>query len=71
MLGQSMTDFTGSAPAEKAQTVFEQHERLTLSERDFARFVELIDNPPPPTQKLQEAMAEYGRLKTEHPESNL
>ena len=32
---------------------------LTLTERDFARFVELLENPPPPTAALRKAMAEY------------
>ena len=71
LLGQSMTDFTEAALADKAQAVLEQHERIALSERDFARFVELIETPKPPTPRLQEAIAEYRRLKAEHPESNL
>jgi len=33
--------------------------RLTLTERDYARFVELLENPPPPTAALRKAMAEY------------
>lgn len=50
---------------------FDRHERIVLSERDFVRFVESIENPEPPTQELREAMAEYQRLKAEHPEANL
>lgn len=71
LLGQSITDFTEAALAEKAQAVLERHERIVLSKRDFARFVELLQNPPPPTQELREAMAEYRRLKAAHPEANL
>ncbi len=47
------------------------HERIVLSERDFIRLVEMIENPPPPTQKLREAMAEYRRLQVAHPDANL
>lgn len=71
LLGQSITDFTEAALEEKAQAVLERHERITLSERDFAQFVASIENPPLPTQGLRDAMAEYQRLKAQFPESNL
>ena len=71
LLGQSITDFTEAALAEKAQVILERHERITMSERDFARFVEMIENPPPPTQKLREALAEFRRLQAARPEANL
>lgn len=71
LLGQSITDFTEAALAEKAQAVFETQERITLSKRDFDRFVALIDNPKPPTPELQNAMAEYSRLQDAHPQARL
>lgn len=71
LLGQSITDFTEAALAEKAQSVLERHERITLSERDFARFVELIENAPPPTPALKNALADYQRLKAAHPDAHL
>ena len=67
----SITDFTEAALEEKAQAVLERHERITLSERDFARFTVLLENPNPPTPELREAMAEYQRLKAAYPDSNL
>jgi len=54
-----MTDFTESALAEKAQAVIDKQERITLSERDFVKFVAAIDNPKPPTRALREAISEY------------
>ncbi|MGI4791281.1 MAG: DUF1778 domain-containing protein [Janthinobacterium lividum] len=71
ILGQSITDFTEAALEEKAQGVLERHERIVLSERDFAQFVAMIENPRPPTPELRDAMAEYQRLKAQFPESNL
>jgi len=71
VLGQSITDFTESALAEKAQSVLEKHQRITLSERDFARFVASLENPAPPTQALRTAINDYRRLKAEHPDANL
>lgn len=60
-----------AARTEEAQAVLNLPERITLSARDFARFVELIENPLPPTPELREALAEYQRLKAAHPECNL
>jgi|GEM_PF-1620703 len=45
--------------------------RIVLSERDYAQFVAMLDNPEPPTPELREAMAEYQRLKAAYPEANL
>lgn len=59
LLGQSITDFTESALADKAQAVLERHERILLSERDFARFVAAIENPAEPTEGLKALMAEH------------
>ena len=62
LLGQSITDFTEAALAEKAQAVFERAGRIELSERDFDRFVEAINRPAAPTPALQEAAEEYRRV---------
>ena len=70
LLGQSITDFTELAIAEKANEVLSQHDRITLSKRDFARFVELIEKPAAPTEKLRSAAEEYKRLKAENPEGS-
>ena len=59
LLGQSITDFTESALADKAQAVLERHERIILSERDFTRFVPAIEDPAEPTEELKALMAEH------------
>lgn len=71
ILGQSITSFTEAALAEKAEEVFKRFGTLNLSERDFDKFVETINNPPAPTAKLKKAAEEYKRLREENPESNL
>lgn len=71
LLGQSITDFTEAALDEKSQTVLDRHERITLSERDFAQFAAALENPKPPTSELREAMAEYQRLKVAYPDASL
>lgn len=54
-----------------AQAVQNRSGNITLSDRDFLRFVEQIENPPPPMPELREAMAEYRRLRSAQPEANL
>ena len=61
ILGQSITDFTESALADRAQEVLERHDKIVLSDRDFVRFIEAIENPDPPTPSLNSAIAEFRR----------
>lgn len=70
LLGQSITNFTETALAEKAEAVLAQQERIVLSERDFALFVHTLENPPAPTPKLRAAAEEYKRLRAENPDGN-
>ena len=71
ILGLSITDFTESAIADKAHAVLERNARISLSERDFSRFLVAIENPEPPTHALREAVADYRRLKKQRPEDGL
>ena len=70
-LGQSITAFTETALAEKAQSVLAEQERLVLSERDFARFVEILNDPAPPAPALVRAMRDYQTTKAAHPDRGL
>lgn len=70
-LGQTMTAFTETALAEKAQSVLAEQDRFALSERDFARFVEIIENPAPPTSALSQAMRGYQKTKAAHTDRGL
>jgi uncharacterized protein (DUF1778 family) len=71
VLGQSITAFTETALAEKAQSVLAEQERIVLSERDFARFVEILNDPAPPAPALVRAMREYEALREAHPDRGL
>src|SRR5258708_40217330 len=65
ILGQSITAFTETALAEKAEQVFSRFTAIRLSEQDFKRFLTVINNPPAPTVKLRKAAAEYKKLRTD------
>ncbi|MBV9850506.1 MAG: DUF1778 domain-containing protein [Armatimonadetes bacterium] len=61
---QFASSITESALAEKAQAVFERHERLTLSRHAFARFVALTEcscqSPPSGNWAMAEATGGQG-----------
>ena len=66
-LGQSITDFTETALAEKAEAVLAQAGRIELSEAEFSRFLAVIANPPAPTAKLRKAAQTYKELRESDP----
>lgn len=70
MLGQSITSFTEMALLQAAQKAFLEHDQILLSERDYARFIEAINNPPAPTPQLIDAVEKYKQLSAENPEGN-
>jgi uncharacterized protein (DUF1778 family) len=70
VLGQDLTAFTEMALDEKAQKVLDREERIVLSERDFDRFVEIINAATPPTPSLVEARKAYRKLQAEFPDNN-
>jgi uncharacterized protein (DUF1778 family) len=51
----NLTEFVIRSAAKAARTVIEQAERVTLSERDSLRVLELLENPPAPNDKLVKA----------------
>lgn len=70
ILGQDLSTFAESALDEKAQAVIAREEKLVLSERDFARFVEAIENSAPPNQKLIDAAKAFNVTRQQNPELN-
>lgn len=70
ILGQDLSTFAESALDEKAQAVIAREEKLVLSERDFARFVEAIENPARPNQKLLDAAELFNGARRQNPELN-
>lgn len=50
-----LTDFVLQPALREAQAVIEAAEHLRLSERDSARVLDLLENPPAPNTKLRAA----------------
>ncbi len=50
-----LTDFVLQPALREAAAVIEAADRLTLSERDSSRVLELLENPPPANARLRAA----------------
>lgn len=52
-----LTNFVTQTALREAEAVIEAAEVIRLSERDHARVLELLENPPRPNAKLRAAIA--------------
>ena len=59
---QDLTGFILSSVLPKAEQVVRDAETVELSERDSVRVLELLDNPPAPTERLIRAAKAGQRL---------
>jgi uncharacterized protein (DUF1778 family) len=59
--GATVNQFMVQAAVEKAETLLERERVTVLSARDAQRLVELLDNPPPPTEELKRGLEMYRR----------
>ena len=50
-----LTNFVTQAALREADAVIAEAERITFSERDWMRVMELLENPPAPNDKLRAA----------------
>ena len=57
--GQPIASFTVSAAIEAARRVVQGQRAIRLSPRDWDRFLNLLDNPPEPNDRLKRAVAHY------------
>ena len=60
---RTVTDFVLSSVQEAARRTIEEHQRLDLSVRDSAAFVEALLNPQPVNDRLRDTVNRY-RQKT-------
>lgn len=56
-----LTDFVLQPALREADAVIEEAERVKISERDYMRVLELLENPPAPNAKLRDAAAALPR----------
>jgi len=52
-----LTNFVMQSALREADAVIADAEKLVVSEREFRRILDLLDNPPPLTDKMRAAVA--------------
>ena len=57
--GATLNQFIVGAALHKAQQVLEAERAIVLSQDDAAKIFDLLENPPPPNQKLKTAVAKH------------
>ena len=62
LMNMDLTTFILRKMLPEARAVIENAERLALSERDSLRVLALLENPPPPTEKLRRAAKAARRI---------
>ncbi len=60
--GRNVSDFVVSSALKEARRTIEDSERMRLTDRDRAVFMDALSNPPAPNEALKSAAARY--LKT-------
>ncbi len=63
-VGMSMKDFVLSLAYEKAQEVLERHHTIKMNEAQSRAFVEMLEKPPAPNEKLQQAFKRHSEVIT-------
>ena len=58
----SMTDFLLAAGRKAAELVLAESRQITLNQQEWDRFMNLLDNPPPPNAALRVAMQNQQNL---------
>ena len=62
ILGQDLTEFASSTLNEKAVEVLERYETLTLSEKEYRAFLDILSGDvPEPTEESLEGAKKYKR----------
>lgn len=61
LVGATLNQFVVQAALEKAERIIESETTVALSRRESIRLLELIENPPPPNDRLAKLLADYQR----------
>jgi len=61
LTGATANQFMAQAAYQAAKKLIEQERVVRLSSLDTIRFLDLLDNPPAPSEKLKEALVSYDK----------
>lgn len=63
LVGASLNQFVVQAALEKADKVINGESTIVLTRRQWLWFLEMMENPPPRSEKFLQAQARYLRVK--------
>lgn len=58
-VNKSLSEFVLGQALDAADEVIQEHETLRLTEADWAVFLDALENPPAPNERLRQAFAEH------------
>jgi len=70
LVGTTLNQFMIQASLEKAQTIIQHEQIVRLQSQDAEVFFKALDNPPPPNDKLVEAVTLYKESSLYAPNRN-
>jgi uncharacterized protein (DUF1778 family) len=59
---KTLTDFVIDVALQRADAIVRENEAITLTHAEWARFQDLLLNPPEPNKRLKKALAEHARV---------
>ena len=71
LVGATLNQFVVQAALDKAERVIESENTVTLTRRESLRLLELLENPPPPNERLQKLMDDYRKMNADGSHSSI
>jgi len=63
LTGRTLSDLVVDSTQEAATRIVREHDMLRLTREEQIAFVRALLNPPPPGQRLKQAMASYAQTR--------
>jgi uncharacterized protein (DUF1778 family) len=67
LVGATVNQFVVQVALREAEHVIEQERVIRLSKQDAETFLQALDNPPPPNDKLEAALRNYDEARRDDP----
>ncbi len=61
-LDKTLTDFVLDVALRQAEQVVRSHDAIVLTREEWTRFQALLLDPPPPNERLQQALDDHARI---------
>lgn len=66
MMGATVNQFMVQTALREAERIIEQERVIRLSAHDAERFIQALENPPPPNARLKAALKRHEEIRLDH-----